>query len=76
MLYTAGPILVFSVFDCDIDADTLIQWPQLYKYTRGPTLFSSSIFFKWIFLSLVHGAICFFVPWFCWNLASPSNDGE
>ena len=76
VLYTAAPILVFSVFDMDVDPDTLIQWPQLYKFTRGPTLFSNAIFAKWILLSFVHGAICFFVPWYCWDMAAPSDEGR
>lgn len=75
--YTAFPILVFAVFDRDLEMETLERYPYIYSLTRGPVLFNARIFARWMILAFVQGCICFFVPFMAFDmLTSPDPSGQ
>jgi len=62
IVFTAFPIIVFAVFDRDIDFDTLEKTPKIYRLTQRGDIFSVVVFWKWILSGLVQSLLVTFVP--------------
>lgn len=61
LIFTALPIMVYSVFDRDLPKDVVLQFPALYhSSTRKHSLFSYLMFWKWIVLGVVDSVGVFF----------------
>lgn len=77
VVFTAWPILVFAVFDRDLNFDTLERNPSIYPLTRGPVLFNARLFGEWMFIALGQACLCFFLPfWSLELLTTPSPNGQ
>lgn len=75
--YTAMPILVYAVFDRDLNVETLEKNPHIYSLTRGPVLFSIGIFAQWMMIAFLQAAICYFIPFTAFDhMTSPAPDGS
>ncbi|CAI5724951.1 unnamed protein product [Peronospora destructor] len=54
LLFTALPIVVFSVYDRDLPKKTVLEFPTLYHAeVRKTSFFSYVMFWKWIFLGII-----------------------
>ena len=62
VIYTALPVLVLSVLDQPLPADTLQNNPLIYKLSKQNG-FRASTFFTWIGRSFVHALVIFFVAY-------------
>ena len=51
-----------GLFDQNCKADTRMTNPELYKGSQKSDQFSSKVFWKWIFLSVIHSLVIFFIP--------------
>lgn len=73
--YTAFPILIFAVFDKDLNGKILEETPEIYAWTRGDTYFNRWIFSKWMLFGLLHASLCFFIPWYAFADSPVSASG-
>jgi len=48
VLFTSLPILIFGLFEQNISAQTLMEYPQLYSNNKHNVLMSWSAFLQWI----------------------------
>ena len=76
ILFTGLPIVVFAVLDADIEMDVLQINPFVYPWTRGPVLYGARVLTSWLLLAFLHGTICFFVPWYIFEVTSPEESGQ
>ena len=79
VIYTALPVLVLSVLDQPLPADTLQNNPLIYKLSKQHG-FRPSMFFTWIGRSFVHALVIFFVAyaqiaWVDVNRSDGRSDG-
>ena len=74
--FTALPIIVFAVLDRDIPMHVLEKYPFVYPWTRGKVLFGYHVLVEWMATAFLHGCICFFVPWFAFEVTSPEQSGQ
>uniref|UniRef100_K3XBQ1 Phospholipid-transporting ATPase n=1 Tax=Globisporangium ultimum (strain ATCC 200006 / CBS 805.95 / DAOM BR144) TaxID=431595 RepID=K3XBQ1_GLOUD len=61
LIFTALPIMIYSVFDRDLPKDVVLKFPVLYhSSTRKYSLFSYQMFWKWIFLGIIDSVGVYF----------------
>lgn len=48
VLFTSLPILIFGLFEKNLPAQTLLEYPQLYSNNKRNALMSWSTFLQWI----------------------------
>jgi magnesium-transporting ATPase (P-type) len=62
LFFTALPILVYAVWDRDVDRTTCMTFPILYHLqTRKRKMFSYVMFWKWIFLGVIDAIGVYYV---------------
>lgn len=61
VLFTAVPPLVLGLFDRPLKSKTMLEYPQLYKYTQNKKDFNVKIFWAWILNSCLHSLLLYFV---------------
>jgi phospholipid-translocating ATPase len=67
VLFTSLPILIYGLFEQNHPAQTLLDYPQLYKNIRRNVLMSWSSFFQWItFGELKKKAECYNIVQYEW----------
>eukprot|EP01012_Entosiphon_sulcatum_P006218 TRINITY_DN1291_c0_g1_i1.p1 TRINITY_DN1291_c0_g1~~TRINITY_DN1291_c0_g1_i1.p1 ORF type:complete len:1838 (+),score=333.22 TRINITY_DN1291_c0_g1_i1:867-6380(+) len=60
VLFTALPIIIYSVLDRDILQDKhVLQFPTLYLQGRNNLSFNSKVFLRWYIDAIFHSVICF-----------------
>ncbi|XP_021935483.1 probable phospholipid-transporting ATPase IF isoform X4 [Zootermopsis nevadensis] len=64
VLFTSLPILIYGLFEQNHPAQTLLDYPQVYKNIRRNVLMSWSSFFQWITFGVWHSVVLYFVPYF------------
>eukprot|EP00468_Gymnochlora_sp_CCMP2014_P001334 CAMPEP_0167741550 /NCGR_PEP_ID=MMETSP0110_2-20121227/918_1 /TAXON_ID=629695 /ORGANISM="Gymnochlora sp., Strain CCMP2014" /LENGTH=1401 /DNA_ID=CAMNT_0007625613 /DNA_START=124 /DNA_END=4329 /DNA_ORIENTATION=- len=74
--FTALPIIIFAIFDKDIEPENLEKYPFVYPWTRGPVSYGFHVLAEWIATSFIHAAICFFIPWYSFEVTSPEASGQ
>ena len=62
--FTSWTCIFSFVFERDVDAQTSLKTPILYKAGHAKYYFNLGAFWKWIGLALWHGAIAYFIPMF------------
>ena len=60
VLFTSWLCLFALMFERDLDADKAMRHPILYEAGQLKRYFNFGIFWKWIGLSIIHGATCFY----------------
>eukprot|EP00466_Bigelowiella_natans_P009003 jgi/Bigna1/87603/estExt_fgenesh1_pg.C_220081 len=74
--FTALPIIIYAIFDRDIDPHTLAANPYVYPWSRGPILYGPHKLIEWAFWAFLHAVICFFIPWYAFEVTSPEKSGQ
>ena len=62
VIFTSLQPFAIGMFDQSCKADTRLNNPELYKGSQKSDQFSSKVFWKWIFLSVIHSLVIFFIP--------------
>ena len=66
VVFTSLPILLFAVLDRPVGAlSAFIRYPQLYDKRKNNSLSTMSFWKSGVFQGILHGAVCFFVPYYC-----------
>ena len=76
VVFTALPILIFGVFEQDLNWKDCLAFPQLYKI--GPNRVHANVktFILWIASAVWHGVCVFFVPYVAMGMnVSVNSDG-
>ncbi|TMW58374.1 hypothetical protein Poli38472_009933 [Pythium oligandrum] len=61
LIFTALPIMAYSVLDRDVPKSVCLEYPALYHpATRARSLFSYTMFWKWIFLAFIDSVGVYF----------------
>lgn len=78
LIFTALPIMVYSVFDRDLPKDVVLQFPALYhSSTRKHSLFSYLMFWKWIVLGFIDSVgVYFFTLLMSYNIMRNGESAE
>lgn len=72
VVFTSVPILLFAVLDRPVrDFKTYIHYPQLYDKSDAHSLTTAAFWKAGVLLAIVHGAFCFFVPYY--SIATSGN---
>jgi magnesium-transporting ATPase (P-type) len=61
LMFTSLPIGMFAVFDRDIGRERLLEDPRIYRRSSAGQMFAFSQFVRWMFTSLLHSGIIFWV---------------
>lgn len=65
VVFTSFPILLFSILDRPVkNLRALIRYPQLYDKRASRSLTTMSFWKTGVLLGAVHGAVCFFIPYY------------
>ncbi|XP_061165373.1 probable phospholipid-transporting ATPase IA isoform X3 [Saccostrea echinata] len=62
VIFTAAPPLAMGLFDRICSAESMMKFPALYKASQNAELFNAKVFWMWIFNSLFHSIILFWLP--------------
>ncbi|XP_065347057.1 probable phospholipid-transporting ATPase IA isoform X1 [Cloeon dipterum] len=62
VLFTAAPPLAMGLFDRACSADAMTKYPLLYKSSQLGSAFNRNVFWLWIFNSLFHSVLLFWLP--------------
>lgn len=75
VVFTAFPIIVFGIFDKDVEKEILLKQPHLYKDGIQQKFFSRKIFMIWMFEAYLHAAILtlFSAAIFTWSAEAPGG---
>jgi phospholipid-translocating P-type ATPase (flippase) len=65
VVFTSLPILLFSILDRPVkNLRALIRYPKLYDKRNSRSLTTMSFWKTGVLLGVVHGAVCFFIPYY------------
>lgn len=64
LLFTSLPVLIYGLFEQNLSAQTLLEYPQLYSNNKRNLLMSWSAFLQWMTFGVWHSVVLYFVPYF------------
>lgn len=65
VVFTSLPILLFSILDRPVkNLRALVRYPQLYDKRTSHSLTTLSFWKTGVLLGVVHGAVCYFIPYY------------
>lgn len=73
--WTLVPVIAIGLFDRIVDADILMNMPELYRYGREGKWFGLRSFTIYMFDGVMQSAAIFFFIWYTYTTASSRNDG-
>ena len=62
--FTSWPCMFTYVFEQDANYINSLKYPQLYGAGQRQLYFTFSRFWMWVALSIYHGVVCFFIPFY------------
>ena len=74
--FTSLQPFAIGMFDMNCKAETRMNNPELYKASQKSDQFSSKVFWKWIFLSVIHSLVIFFIPLGIYKYGQISKNGK
>ncbi|CRG97760.1 aminophospholipid-transporting P-ATPase, putative [Plasmodium gallinaceum] len=76
VFFTSIPVIIFAILDQDINLNTALEKPVLYKLGIYHYYFNINTFVSWVMNSLFHGSVVFLIPlYFLSYYNIPSLDG-
>ncbi len=76
VVFTSIPIIIFAAVDEDVSRDTVLRNPQLYKDGQTNTLFTLSIFLRWVANGIYMSAAVFFMGYGTYQEDLMSQNGQ
>lgn len=74
-LFTSAPIVVFAVFDQDVSAQKVEEYPQLYESGQKNHEFSLKLLWAWIGFGIYQSIVIFFITFFTYYRGTTQLDG-
>ncbi|KAG8188801.1 hypothetical protein JTE90_009192 [Oedothorax gibbosus] len=65
VLFTAAPPLAIGLFDRSCSAETMLKFPAMYKSSQTSEFFNVQVFWVWIFDSIFHSILLFWLTYGC-----------
>ncbi|KNC50339.1 P-type ATPase [Thecamonas trahens ATCC 50062] len=76
LTFTGLPIMLFAVFDQDVNSRGSQLFPQLYTIGQKDGLFNLHVFVAWFFEGIFQSLILFFLPMAAYYAVSPHESGR
>ena len=76
VIFTAAPPLAIGLFDRICSAESMMRFPALYKSSQQAELFNVKVFWMWIFNSIFHSILLFWLPVLALNHDIAFSDGK
>lgn len=74
VVFTALPILLFSILDRPVkNLKALVRYPQMYNKRGSHSLTTLTFWKTGVLMGAVHGAVCFFIPYYSLATSGRSN---
>jgi len=64
LFFASLPILGVATLDRDLEPLELLHYPEIYREGIRGSGFNNRVYWSWVFTSIYHAAIVFFIPWF------------
>jgi len=74
-LFTLFPILLYGVFEQDVNEGSLVRFPKLYQLGPQNKEFNLTLFSLWIFEAIYHSVVIFFGVYLAFSAGILSIDG-
>ena len=74
--FTALPPFVMGIFERSCSSESRMRYPVLYGSSQRGELFNYMVFWRWIFLSLAHSAIIFYLTYAIFRHGSLWTNGQ
>ncbi|GKT58466.1 phospholipid-translocating P-type ATPase [Colletotrichum tofieldiae] len=65
--FTSLAVILLGGFEKDLQAKTLLEFPELYTYGHKNRAFNVKLYIGWTFLGLIESLIIFWVAWAVYN---------
>lgn len=75
-MWTSWTCLFAYMFDRDVNEEYSYKYPVLYKAGQVQHYFGYLVFWKWMLLSVWHGAVIYFIPFYGLNGATANGSTE
>ncbi|KXJ22396.1 phospholipid-transporting ATPase IA [Exaiptasia diaphana] len=62
VIFTSVPPLAIGLFDRTVSSDSMLQYPKLYKTSQNAEIYNTRVFWMWIFTSVYHSLLLFYLP--------------
>eukprot|EP00003_Mantamonas_plastica_P010673 TRINITY_DN2013_c2_g1_i5.p1 TRINITY_DN2013_c2_g1~~TRINITY_DN2013_c2_g1_i5.p1 ORF type:complete len:674 (-),score=223.60 TRINITY_DN2013_c2_g1_i5:1377-3398(-) len=76
VIYTSWPILLYSIFEKDVDEKKLMEYPQLYRRPQEGNMFSAATFGGWMLSVLWHSAVIYLGTVMMWSYGDLNANGQ
>eukprot|EP01102_Stenamoeba_stenopodia_P019726 TRINITY_DN7518_c0_g1_i1.p1 TRINITY_DN7518_c0_g1~~TRINITY_DN7518_c0_g1_i1.p1 ORF type:complete len:1131 (+),score=258.43 TRINITY_DN7518_c0_g1_i1:213-3605(+) len=74
-IFTSLPIICFAVFDQDVSAQKVMEYPQLYETGQKGHEWSLKLLWSWIGLGIFQSIVIFFITFFTFYRGTILTDG-
>jgi len=74
LLFSALPILIYAIFDRDVDTPILEGNPRIYGLSNKAGFFRPWIFWQWMMHGLLQSVVLFFLPLSIWGVSSSNGN--
>jgi len=76
VIYTAYPLVIMALFDRDVPARTLLQYPVVYKEVQAGVSFCARRLAIWYGFAIVDSLLCYWLPTLALEVAAPFANGQ
>ncbi|KAK3350785.1 hypothetical protein B0H65DRAFT_98865 [Neurospora tetraspora] len=73
-LFTSLPVILFGIFEKDLEADTLMAVPELYTYGQKEKAFNVKLYVGWMFMAVSESVLIFTIVWFVYGITLPPEN--
>lgn len=74
--FTSLPVILLGIFEKDLDADTLLSVPELYKFGQEGKGFSLMQYFGWMFMGVSGSFVIWYFMWLEYKMALFDQDAS
>ncbi|CAH8541112.1 unnamed protein product [Schistosoma rodhaini] len=75
-IFTAAPPMALGLFDRSCSVNNCLKYPELYKDTQASASFNPKVFFCWIFNSIYHSSLLFWIPLLAFSVGTVYANGQ
>ncbi|CAH8541065.1 unnamed protein product [Schistosoma rodhaini] len=76
VIFTAAPPMALGLFDRSCSVNNCLKYPELYKDTQASASFNPKVFFCWIFNSIYHSSLLFWIPLLAFSVGTVYANGQ
>lgn len=75
VFWSIAPVIAIGIFDRNIDSDTLVVFPELYRYGREGRWFGTRVFAIYMLDGIYQSAVIFFFIFYAYFTTTARTDG-